>query len=66
MRAICYVQEVKNSDLTMRQQILICRKALRKLRWPCVLELFAQGRHRRTTAYAASRCNGLASRCCKR
>ena len=42
MRAICYVQEVKNSDLTMRQQILICRKALRKLRWPCVLELFAQ------------------------
>ena len=42
MRAICYVQEVKNSDLTMRQQILICRKALRKLRWPCVQELFAQ------------------------
>lgn len=42
MRAICYVQEIKNSDLTMRQQILICRKALRKLRWPCVQELFAQ------------------------
>lgn len=26
----------------MRQQILICRKALRKLRWPCVQELYAQ------------------------
>lgn len=42
MRAICFIQEVKNSDLTMRQQILICRKALRKLRWPCVQELYAQ------------------------
>lgn len=36
MRAICFIQEVKGGDLTMRQQILICRKALRKLRWPCV------------------------------
>lgn len=42
MRAICFIQEVRNSDLTMRQQILICRKALRKLRWPCVQELYAQ------------------------
>lgn len=38
MRAICFIQEVKSGDLTMRQQILICRKALRKLRWPCVQE----------------------------
>ena len=42
MRAICFIQEVRNSDFTMRQQILICRKALRKLRWPCVQELYAQ------------------------
>ena len=42
MRAICFIQEVKGGDLTMRQQILICRKALRKLRWPCVQELYAQ------------------------
>lgn len=42
MRAICFIQEVKNGNLTMRQQILICRKALRKLRWPCVQELYAQ------------------------
>lgn len=35
MRAICFIQEVKSGDLTMRQQILICRKALRKLRWSC-------------------------------
>ena len=42
MRAICFIQEVKSGDLTMRQQILICRKALRKLRWPCVQELYAQ------------------------
>ena len=49
MRAICFIQEVKGGDLTMRQQILICRKALRKLRWPCVQELYAQagtGLHR--------------------
>lgn len=30
MRAICFIQEVKGGDLTMRQQILICRKALSK------------------------------------
>lgn len=42
MRAICFIQEVKSGDLTMQQQILICRKALRKLRWPCVQELYAQ------------------------
>ena len=42
MRAICFIQEVRNSDLTLRQQILVCRKALRKLRWPCVQELYAQ------------------------
>lgn len=42
MRAICFIQEVKDSDLTMRQQQLICHRALRKLQWPCVMELFAQ------------------------
>ena len=42
MRAICFIQEVKSGDLTMRQQILICRKALRKLRWSCVQEVYAQ------------------------
>lgn len=26
MRAICFIQEVKGGDLTMRQQILICVK----------------------------------------
>ena len=42
MIAICFIQEVKDSDLTMRQQQLICHRALRKLQWPCVMELFAQ------------------------
>ena len=42
MRAICFIQEVKDSDLTMRQQQLICHRALRKLQWTCELELFAQ------------------------
>lgn len=42
MNAICFIQEVKDSDLTMRQQQLICHRALRKLQWLCVLELFAQ------------------------
>ena len=42
MRAICFIQEAKDSDLTMRQQQLICHRALRKLQWPCVMELFAQ------------------------
>ena len=42
MRAICFIQEVKDSDLTLRQQQLICHRALRKLQWPCVMELFAQ------------------------
>lgn len=42
MRAICFIQEVKSGDLTMRQQILIYRKALRKLRWSCVQEVYAQ------------------------
>ena len=34
MRAICFIQEAKDSDLTMRQQQLICHRALRKLLWP--------------------------------
>ena len=42
MKAICFIQEVKDSDLTMRQQQLICHRALRKLQWACELELFAQ------------------------
>ena len=42
MRAICFIQETKDSDLTLRQQQLICHRALRKLLWPCELELFAQ------------------------
>lgn len=42
MKAICFMQEVKEGDLTIREQMLVCRRALRKLRWPCVLELFAQ------------------------
>lgn len=42
MKAICFIQEVKEGDLTIREQMLVCRRALRKLRWPCVLELFAQ------------------------
>lgn len=42
MRAICFIQEVKDSDLTMRQQQLICHRAPRKLQWACELELFAQ------------------------
>ena len=42
MRAICFIQETKDSDLTQRQQQLICHRALRKLLWPCVWELFAQ------------------------
>ena len=42
MRAICFIQETKDSDLTQRQQQLICHRALRKLLWPCELELFAQ------------------------
>lgn len=42
MRAICFIQEVKDADLTLRQQQLICYRALRKLQWPCVMELFAQ------------------------
>ena len=31
MRAICFIQEAKDSDLTMRQQQLICHRALRKI-----------------------------------
>ena len=42
MRAICFIQETKDSDLTLRQQQLICHRALRKLLWSCKLELFAQ------------------------
>ena len=42
MNAICFIQETKDSDLTMRQQQLICHRALRKLLWSCELELFAQ------------------------
>ena len=42
MRAVCFIQEISNSDLTLWQQILLCRKALRKLRWPCVQEYYAQ------------------------
>lgn len=42
MNAICFIQEVKDTDLTLRQQQLICHRALRKLRWGCALELFAQ------------------------
>ena len=42
MRAICFIQEAQNSDLTLQQQVLLCRRALRKLRWPCVEELYAQ------------------------
>ena len=42
MRAICFIQEVKDSDLTLCQQQLICHRALRKLQWPCAMELFAQ------------------------
>lgn len=38
MRAICFIQETKDSDLTQRQQQLICHRALRKLLWPCVWE----------------------------
>ena len=44
MRAICFIQETKDSDLTQRQQQLICHRALRKLLCPCVWELFAQDR----------------------
>lgn len=42
MRAICFIQETKDADLTMRQQQLVCHRALRKLQWDCSLELFAQ------------------------
>lgn len=38
MRAVCFIQEIKDTDLTMRQQQLICRRALRKLLWPCAWE----------------------------
>ena len=37
MRAICFIQEVKDADLTLRQQQLICHRALRKLQWPLSL-----------------------------
>lgn len=42
MRAVCFIQEIKDADLTMRQQQLICRRALRKLLWPCAWEWIAQ------------------------
>ena len=42
MKAVCFIQEVKDTDLTMRQQQLICRRALRKLLWPCTWEWIAQ------------------------
>ena len=42
MRAICFIQETKDADLTMRQQQLLCCRALRKLLWRCEVELFAQ------------------------
>ena len=42
MRAICFIQEIKDADLTLRQQQLICRRALRKLLWPCAWEWIAQ------------------------
>lgn len=42
MKAVCFIQEVKDTDLTMRQQQLICRRALRKLLWPCAWEWIAQ------------------------
>ena len=42
MRAICFIQEIKDTDLTMRQQQLVCHRALRKLQWTCDQELFAQ------------------------
>lgn len=42
MNVICFIQETKDSDLTMRQQQLLCRRALRKLRWWCCQEIFAQ------------------------
>ena len=42
MKAVCFIQEVKDTDLTMRQQQLICHRALRKLLWPCAWEWIAQ------------------------
>ena len=60
MRAICFIQEVKDSDLTMRQQQLICHRALRKLQWPCELELFA----RPVARLSRSRCAPAWLTCC--
>ena len=53
MRAICFIQEVKDSDLTMRQQQLICHRALRKLQWALRVGIIRPGRQRSPTALSA-------------
>lgn len=42
MKAVCFIQEVKDATLSLRQQLLLCRRVFRKEQWPCVMELFAQ------------------------
>ena len=55
MRAICFIQETKDSDLTLRQQQLICHRALRKLLWPLRARAARPSRYRGTAALAAPR-----------
>ena len=43
MRTICFIQESKDADLTMRQQQLVCHRALRKLQWDCSLDAVSSG-----------------------
>lgn len=42
MRAVYFIQETKNADLTMRQQQLLCLRAARRLRWYCCEAVFAE------------------------
>ena len=42
MKAVCFIQEVKDANLSLRQQLLLCRRVFRKEQWPCMMELFAQ------------------------
>ena len=62
MRAICFIQETKDSDLTQRQQQLICHRALRKLLWPLRVGTVRPGRHRGTADLAAARHGGSDAR----
>ena len=58
MRAVYFIQETKNADLTMRQQQLLCLRAARRLRWYCCEAVFVEAGTRNRFACPASRYAG--------